>query len=431
MKILMLTWEYPPRIVGGIARVVHDLSKRLIKDGHEVTVVTYRDNADVPEYENDKGVNVYRVDNYMIHPNNFIDWIMQLNFNMLSKATEIINKEGGFDVIHAHDWLVTYAAKSLKNAYDIPIVATIHATEAVRNSGIHDETQRYINDTEWLLTYEATEVIVNSNYMKNEIQRLFGLPFDKINVIPNGINLSNFTGIERDYDFRRQYAMDNEKIILYVGRLVYEKGVQHLIAAMPKILSNYNDAKLIIAGRGGMMDELRAEASNLGLNDKIYFTGYLNSKQVQKMYKCADVAVFPSTYEPFGIVALEAMLAGVPTVVSDVGGLDEIVTHGVDGMKSYAGNANSIADSVTALLYDHQLATNVSKKAKQKVKDQFNWEKIAQDTHFTYEKAICQTMAERQAKQMLQEKAKKTEKAENSQKEITNLLSFKKRHAYA
>lgn len=431
MKILMLTWEYPPRIVGGIARVVHDLSKRLIKDGHEVTVVTYRDNADVPEYENDKGVNVYRVDNYMIHPNNFIDWIMQLNFNMLSKATEIINKEGGFDVIHAHDWLVTYAAKSLKNAYDIPIVATIHATEAGRNSGIHDETQRYINDTEWLLTYEATEVIVNSNYMKNEIQRLFGLPFDKINVIPNGINLSNFTGIERDYDFRRQYAMDNEKIILYVGRLVYEKGVQHLIAAMPKILSNYNDAKLIIAGRGGMMDELRAEASNLGLNDKIYFTGYLNSKQVQKMYKCADVAVFPSTYEPFGIVALEAMLAGVPTVVSDVGGLDEIVTHGVDGMKSYAGNANSIADSVTALVYDHQLATNVSKKAKQKVKDQFNWEKIAQDTHFTYEKAICQTMAERQAKQMLQEKAKKTEKAENSQKEITNLLSFKKRHAYA
>ena len=431
MKILMLTWEYPPRIVGGIARVVHDLSKRLIKDGHEVTVVTYRDNADVPEYENDKGVNVYRVDNYMIHPNNFIDWIMQLNFNMLSKATEIINKEGGFDVIHAHDWLVTYAAKSLKNAYDIPIVATIHATEAGRNSGIHDETQRYINDTEWLLTYEATEVIVNSNYMKNEIQRLFGLPFDKINVIPNGINLSNFTGIERDYDFRRQYAMDNEKIILYVGRLVYEKGVQHLIAAMPKILSNYNDAKLIIAGRGGMMDELRAEANNLGLNDKIYFTGYLNSKQVQKMYKCADVAVFPSTYEPFGIVALEAMLAGVPTVVSDVGGLDEIVTHGVDGMKSYAGNANSIADSVTALLYDHQLATNVSKKAKQKVKDQFNWEKIAQDTHFTYEKAICQTMAERQAKQMLQEKAKKTEKAENSQKEITNLLSFKKRHAYA
>ena len=98
MKILMLTWEYPPRIVGGIARVVHDLSKRLIKDGHDVYVVTYKE-GNVPYYENDKGVHVYRVDNYMINPNNFIDWIMQLNFNMISKVAEIINKEGKFDVM--------------------------------------------------------------------------------------------------------------------------------------------------------------------------------------------------------------------------------------------------------------------------------------------------------------------------------------------
>lgn len=312
-----------------------------------------------------------------------------------------------------------------------PIVATIHATEAGRNSGIHDDTQRYINDTEWLLTYEATEVIVNSNYMKNHVQGLFGLPFDKINVIPNGINLTNFNGVDRDYDFRRQYAMDNEKIILYVGRLVYEKGVQHLISAMPKILENYHDAKLIIAGKGGMLDELKGQAEAMGLSNKVYFTGYLNSKQVQKMYKCADVAVFPSTYEPFGIVALEAMLAGVPTVVSDIGGLNEIVDHGVNGMKSYAGNSNSIADSVISLLYDKQLATNISKKAKQKVKEEFNWNKIAQDTHYIYEQAICKTMSQRQAEQIAQEKAKKATKAKNTDKEITNLLSFKKKHAYA
>lgn len=430
MKILMLTWEYPPRIVGGIARVVHDLSKRLIKDGHEVTVVTYKD-GDTPAYENDKGVEVYRVENYMIHPNNFIDWIMQLNFNLVAKATEIIQKEGKFDVIHAHDWLVANAAKTLKNSFGIPIVATIHATEAGRNSGIHDDTQRYINDTEWLLTYEATEVIVNSNYMKGHVQGLFGLPFDKINVIPNGINLTNFNGIERDYNFRRQYAMDNEKIILYVGRLVYEKGVQHLISAMPKILEHYHDAKLVIAGKGGMLDELRAQVNSMGLSNKVYFTGYLNAKQVQKMYKCADVAVFPSTYEPFGIVALEAMLAGVPTVVSDVGGLNEIITHRENGMKSYAGNSNSIADSVLSLLYDKQLAANVAKKAKVKVKEEFNWNKIAQDTHYTYEKAICQTMAQRQAEQIAQEKAKKAGKAKNTDKEITNLLNFKKKHAYA
>ena len=129
MKILMLTWEYPPRIVGGIARVVYDLSKRLIKDGHDVTVVTYKE-GDAPDYENDKGVKVYRVPNFEINPTNFIDWIMQLNFNLVAKTTEIINKEGKFDVIHAHDWLVAYAAKTLKHSFDIPLVSTIHATEA-------------------------------------------------------------------------------------------------------------------------------------------------------------------------------------------------------------------------------------------------------------------------------------------------------------
>ena len=430
MKILMLTWEYPPRIVGGIARVVHDLSKRLIKDGHEVTVVTYKE-GDLPEFEDDKGVKVYRVNNYMINPNNFIDWIMQLNFNMVAKATELIHTEGKFDVIHAHDWLVTYAAKTLKNSFNIPIVATIHATEAGRNSGIHDEVQRYINDTEWMLTYEATEVIVNSNFMKNDLQRLFGLPFEKINVIPNGINITSFNGVERDYDFRRQYASDNEKIILFMGRLVYEKGVQHLISAMPKILESYHDAKLIIAGKGGMYDELKTQAEYMGLRDKVYFTGYLNAKQVPKMYKAADISVFPSTYEPFGIVALEAMLAGTPTVVSDVGGLNEIVTHGIDGMKSYAGNPNSIADSILSLLFDYRLCDSISKKAKVKVKEQYNWAKIAQDTHFTYQKAICQTMAEKQAREIAQEQAKKTKKAKNNEEQITNLLSFKKRQAYA
>ena len=430
MKILMLTWEYPPRVVGGISKVVHDLSHRLISDGHEVTVVTYKD-GELPYYEDDKGVQVYRVDNYMISPNNFIDWIMQLNFNMSAKASELINKFGKFDVIHAHDWLVAYAAKQLKESYKIPIVATIHATEAGRNSGIHDDTQRYINDTEWMLTYEASEVIVNSNFMKNDLQRLFGLPYEKISVIPNGVNLNLFQNVDRDYEFRRNYAMDNEKIILYVGRLVYEKGIQNLIGAMPKILAHYNDAKLVICGRGGMQEELQAEARSLGIENKVYFAGYCDANKVKKMYKAADVAVFPSTYEPFGIVAIESMLSGTPTVVSDVGGLNEIVSHGVDGMKSYAGNSNSIADSVLALLFDAKLCSDISSNAVKKVKELYNWNKIAQDTHNAYEIAIAETQAQKEARELLQAKAKKTDMAKNTAKELGNLLNFRKRNAYA
>ena len=431
MKILMLTWEYPPRVVGGISKVVYDLSHKMVKEGNEVTVVTYKDGDNVKYYENDKGVEVYRVDNYMIRPNNFIDWIMQLNFNMITKANEIINKNGKFDVIHAHDWLVAYSAKSIKESYNIPLISTIHATESGRNSGIHDETQRYINDSEWMLTYESSEVIVNSNYMKNEVQRLFGLPYDKINVIPNGVNLQLFSNVNVDYDFRRQYAMDNEKIILYVGRLVYEKGIQNLIAAMPKILDRYHDSKLIICGRGGMIDDLREQVKYLGIDNKVYFAGYCDSKKMQKMYKCADVAVFPSTYEPFGIVAIESMLSGTPTIVSDVGGLNEIVEHGVTGMKSYAGNSNSIADSVLALLFDPKLCANISQNAIKKVKENYNWAKITDNTYYVYQLAIGKTVQEKEAAMELQLSANKTGKVKTIQKELGNLLAFRKRNAYA
>ena len=430
MKILMLTWEYPPRVVGGISRVVYDLSHRLIKDGHEVTVVTYRD-GEVPYYEDDKGVKVHRVDNYMIQPNNFIDWILQLNFNMVERASQIIAEQGKFDVIHAHDWLVANAAKTLKHSFDIPIVATIHATESGRNSGIREPNQKYVNDTEWMLTYEANEVIVNSNYMKSEVQRLFGLPFEKINVVPNGVNLNKFTGMDRDYSFRRKYAMDNEKIILFMGRLVYEKGVQNLIAAMPKVLASYHDAKLVIAGKGGMLDELKAQSDYLGISNKVYFAGYMNGKDVERMYKAADISVFPSTYEPFGIVALEGMLAERPIVVSDDGGLGEIVEHRVTGMKSYCGNPNSIADSILELLFNPELCDNIVKNAKIKVKENYNWQKIAQDTHFTYQKAICETMAERQKKQIAQEKARIEKKNSAVEKETNNILPFKKRQIFA
>ena len=213
-------------------------------------------------------------------------------------------------------------------------------------------------------TIVKEELFRNTECLKNQVQRLFGLPFEKINVVPNGVNLNKFTGMDRDYSFRRKYAMDNEKIILFMGRLVYEKGVQNLIAAMPKVLASYHDAKLVIAGKGGMLDELKAQADYLGISNKVYFAGYMNGKDVERMYKAADISVFPSTYEPFGIVALEGMLAERPIVVSDAGGLGEIVEHRVTGMKSYCGNPNSIADSILELLFNPELCDNIVKNAK-------------------------------------------------------------------
>ena len=197
MRIMMLSWEYPPRIVGGIARVVHDLSHSFAKQGHEVHVITYRE-GDTKEFEKDGDVYVHRVVNYPINANNLIDWVMQLNFCMIEKAADVIKEFGKFDVIHAHDWLVAYAARALKRTHKIPLVATIHATESGRNKGIHNSSQGYVNDVEWMLTYEAGNVICNSQFMKNEIKNLFGKPIENIHVVPNGININKFDNQEKD-----------------------------------------------------------------------------------------------------------------------------------------------------------------------------------------------------------------------------------------
>ena len=387
MRIMMLTWEYPPRIVGGIARVVHDLSHVFAKQGHEVHVITYKE-GNTKEFENDNGVLVHRIETYPINANNLVDWVMQFNFCVIEKAADVIKEFGKFDIIHAHDWLVAYAARALKNSYKLPLVATIHATESGRNKGIHDKNQGYVNDVEWLLTYEASDVICNSLYMKNEIRNLFGKPMDNIHVVPNGINTTKFDGKERDWDFRRNYAADNEKIVFFAGRIVYEKGIQVLLDAAPKILQNYNDVKFVIAGRGPCLDDLRAQAERLGISNRVYFTGYLNDVQITKMYKAIDVAVFPSLYEPFGIVALEGMLAGAATVVSDAGGLNEIVSHGIDGMKSYAGNCNSLADSILEVLFNQDLCKQIAKNAHEKVVKEYNWDIIAKKTMAVYKETI-------------------------------------------
>lgn len=401
MKIMMLSWEYPPRIVGGIARVVHDLSHNFAKQGHEVHVITYQE-GDTKEFERDGDVYVHRVTNYPINANNLIEWVMQLNFCMIEKAADVIKEYGKFNLVHAHDWLVAYAARALKRTYKLPLVATIHATESGRNRGIHNQSQGYINDVEWMLTYEASQVICNSMYMKNEIRNLFGKPVENIHVVPNGINVNKFDGKERDWEFRRNYAADYEKIVFFAGRIVNEKGIQVLLNAAPKILANYPNVKFVIAGRGPCLDELRGLTNYLGLNNKVYFTGYLNDVQITKMYKAIDIATFPSLYEPFGIVALEGMLAGAATVVSDSGGLNEIVSHRIDGMKSYAGNPNSLADSILECLYDESLCAQMAKKAHDKVVSEFNWDTIGKKTMEVYKDAIKMAKVEEKSKVKLE-----------------------------
>lgn len=387
MRILMLSWEYPPRIIGGISRVVYDLAQKLGEKGNEVHVITCWEPG-LKELEKDKNVIVHRVYNYDASTSNFVNWVLQLNFALIERGNRIISELGKVDIIHAHDWIVAFAAKTLKYSYSIPLVSTIHATEYGRNWGIHDDNQSYINSIEWWLTYESWQVIVNSQYMKNEVKNIFKLPEDKIQVIYNGIDLKKFDRYEKDIDFRRNFALDSEKIVFFVGRIVNEKGVHVLIDAVPKILSFFSDSKFVIAGHGPQLDYLKNKSEQMGISHKINFTGYLNDEDLLKLYKCVDVAVFPSLYEPFGIVALEAMVANIPVVVSDTGGLSEIVEHNVNGMKSYTGNANSLADNILAILNNPEKADDMKKKAFEKVKAVYNWDIISEQILDIYKNVV-------------------------------------------
>ncbi|OPX42632.1 glycogen synthase [Ruminiclostridium hungatei] len=388
MKILMLSWEYPPRIIGGISRVVYDLAQNLAKYGNEVHVVTCWEPG-TEEFEKDKYVIVHRVHVYNNASNNFVEWVMQLNFAMLEYAVKLADKTG-FDLIHGHDWLVAYASRVLKVTFSLPLITTIHATEYGRNCGIHNDLQRTINSIERWLIKESDSLVVNSEYMYKELLAVYNADAAKLKIIQNGVNLKKFDNIPSDLAFRQNYASSNEKIVFFVGRLVNEKGVHVLLNAIPKILCNYNDVKFVIAGKGPCLNNLIELSRELDILHKVYFTGFVSEEVLLKLYKCSNIAVFPSTYEPFGIVALEGMVAGIPVVVSDVGGLSEIVNHREDGMKFFSENSNSLADSILELLKDTVLSESISAKAIQKVQELYNWDSITDAMLKEYVRVISQ-----------------------------------------
>ena len=379
MKILMLSWEYPPKNVGGLSNHVYYLSQALSKMGHEIHVITCEEGT-APVEENDNGVFVHRVTPYKIDTNDFTKWIMQLNFAMIEEATRIIIKHGKFNIIHAHDWLSAFSAKTLKWSFKIPTVCTIHATEHGRNGGVRTDMQRYISSTEWFLSYESWKVVACSNYMRHQISDVFSVPWEKIWVIPNGVEPEKFNFKFDWINFRRKYARDEEKIVFYVGRHVFEKGIHLLIEAAQGVIGKYNNAKFVIAGTGPMTEELKNRVRQMGIEKKVLFTGYMSDEDRDKLYKVSNAAVFPSLYEPFGIVALEAMAAGCPVVVSDTGGLGEIVQHRVNGLKTINGSTESIIENISQLLYDEELANNLKKNALKNVYEKYTWNKVAETT---------------------------------------------------
>ncbi|GAB4400734.1 MAG: glycosyltransferase family 4 protein [Anaerolineales bacterium] len=390
MRVLMFSWEYPPHVVGGLGKHVMELAPALAEQGAEVHVVTPAWMGGAPE-EHSGNLHVYRVAPPEGPFDDVHDAAERTNVRLGDVAEALVSGTGAFDIIHAHDWLVAFAGERLKHAHKTPLLATIHATEMGRNHGhLYNDLQQSIHSVEWWLTYEAWRVICCSQYMAWEVQTYFHVPADKIDVIPNGVDTAPFERW-RDVDladFRKRFALPHEKIVFYVGRVVYEKGVHVLLDAVPKVLAAFPDAKFVIAGTGAMLGDLRHRAQERGLSGKVLFTGFISEEDKNRLFALADCVVFPSLYEPFGIVALEAMASRAPVVVSSVGGLAEVVQHAETGITVYPGNAESLAWGILHTLQEPEWARQRAEAAYRMVKEQYNWRRIAEQTLGVYDRVV-------------------------------------------
>jgi glycogen(starch) synthase len=394
MRVLILSWEYPPHVVGGLGRHVADLVPALVDLGVEVHVVTPLW-AGGELFEEHHGLTVHRVSPPQLPASDFYTGVWQTNLRLEEEGGRIC-EQLDIQLLHDHDWLTAFSAAALKRNFRLPLLSTIHATEQGRSRGnLASDQQRAIHSVEWWLTYESWRVICCAQFMANEVSTYFKVPTDKIDVIPNGVDAGRFARLDGlDLGrFRSMYALPGEKLILYVGRVVSEKGLHVLVEAVPLVLAENPSAKFVIAGTGDMLATLRRRAWDLGVGDKVLFTGYISDEDRDRLYKIASCAVFPSLYEPFGIVALEAMAARTPVVVSRVGGLQEVIDHAETGITVYPDNIESLAWGINHTLARPDWALQRAEKAYQQVVGKYSWESIAARTLQVYRRVIDERAA--------------------------------------
>lgn len=387
----MLSWEYPPHIVGGLGRHVTELAPVLAQQGLEVHLVTPTATIETATKAVENGVIVHRVFAPAASADDASIYDRAIGVNKVLKDY-VYQIGANFELIHVHDWLTGFAGIDLQNVWHCPLVATIHATERGRGQGyLRNDLERSIDNAERDLIEKANRVIVCSHYMFNEVQLFFHTPPSRLDIVPNGVNINALwdgKGPGELAAFRAKYVEPDDLVVFSVSRLVYQKGLHRLVQATPRIFDRCPRARVIIAGSGPEKENLKHQAEYLGVSDRVKFVGFVSNEDRNQFYRTAACAVFPSLYEPFGIVALEAMALDCPVVVSDVGGLSEVVQHNETGITIYPDNPESIAWGVLHVLTHPDTAQEYARKGRQYVELLYNWPRIARLTKGVYQRAL-------------------------------------------
>ncbi|WP_442601650.1 glycosyltransferase [Paenibacillus sp. KN14-4R] len=384
LRLAMLAWEYPPHIVGGLGRAVSDLARHLAGQGLTVHVFTCTAPSS-PAEETLDGVHVHRVRvPASPDPIHFWDRVMQMNFALAQRLAKLDSDEA-FDLIHAHDWLVFHAASQSAGALQLPLIATVHATEHGRRFGrLEPGLPTWIHELECQLMHSAAHVIVCSEAMRTEITSVHGVHPQSITVIPCGMDIPSRISTEPVItSLPTEPPAPPTPNILFVGRLVYEKGIHILLDAMPALIKHFPELHLCIAGVGPMESQLREQAQPIFKH--VSFVGWADELTKQQLFNEASLCIIPSLYEPFGIVALEAMSYGIPPLISSVGGLTDIVTHGVDGWHVPAGNSHALANAIIHLLTHSDIYLELHHAAKHTIQYRYVWSHFAQKTIQIYQ----------------------------------------------
>lgn len=412
MKIAYYVWEYHPRLVGGLGTYAIEITRRFVVEGHEVIVFTLNP-GNLKTREPWRGIMVHRpriVDTLPTLPTfvseDLRNWGMNLRFfgdvlcyNMLSASkflNELVRKDGEhFDIVCVHDWLSAIAGLIIKSEEkELPVVFHVHSTEQLRTLG---QGSRVVREFEKEMAEKADKIVTVSYAMRDHLISL-GYPSEKIRVCWNGCDPEKYDpakiSSEKITAFKEEYGIQpDEKVVLLIGRLTWIKGVQNLITSFPAVVQDYPKTKLVILGKGEDYADLQRLTCRLNIRQNVEFRSEWATEDKRILhYAMADLCVFPSIHEPFGIVSLEAMSMKKPLVVGagGVSGFREQVIpsgHGQCGVHVDGGNPADIAWGIKEVLKDSERAEQWGENGRQRVLQYFTWNKVAEDTLAIYEEA--------------------------------------------